>query len=240
MSSRSIPPQSIEYATLLSYVSSRWWFKLPSSPSRKDLNTANQYALALKYNYNQPSQPHTSIYDYIARICAEHDLFYEFFSGEVTLVPIPGSCPHKPDSMWAPKLLADALEKHGLGHAVVAQLERVIPIPKSSLSKDRPPPTKHYDTMAVNTTITPTTNILLVDDVVTRGSTFFGSAWLLSAAYPDVKIRAFAAMRACYLNEFKRLLYPCKGTITLNRDLNPYKSTCMKIENYTQTGLFDV
>ena len=239
MPSRGTTPKPVEYAALLSYVSPKRWSNLPSGSRRRNLNAANQYTLALKNDHNQPSQAHISIYDYVARTCAEQNHFSKFFSEEATLVPVPGSCPHKPGSMWAPELLANALKEHGLGRNVVAHLERVTPVPKSSQSADRVSPTKHRDTMAVKTTVTPPTNILLVDDVVTRGSTFLGSAWLMSEAYPDVEIKAFAAMRTCYVNGFKKLLHPCTGTIRLNQDMDPYKSPCMEVKNYTQTSLFD-
>lgn len=229
----------IEYAALLSYVSPKWWSNLPSGGRRRDLNTANQYTLALKNNRNQPGKGDVSIYDYVARTCVERGLFSEFFSEETTLVPVPGSCPHQRDSMWAPELLANALKKHGLGRNVVAHLERVTPVRKSSRSTDRASPTEHRDTMAVNTTITPPTSILLVDDVITRGSTFFGSAWLISETYPDVEIKAFAAMRANYVNEFTKVLYPCTGTIGLTKNMNPSKSECREVKNHTQARLFD-
>ena len=228
----------VEYAALLSYVSPKRWSGLKSPSRRRDLNTANQYTLALKNNHNQPGNVNISIYDYVARTCVEQNLFPRFFEG-ATLVPVPSSCPYKPGSMWAPELLANALKKHGLGRNVVTHLERVTPVPKSSQSADRASPTEHHDTMVVKTTITPPTNILLVDDVVTRGSVFLGSAWLLSEAYPDVEIKAFAAMSTTYLNRFTTMLHPCTGTIRLNLNMDPFRTPCRKVTKFVQTSLFD-
>lgn len=237
MPSEDVIRRPIEYAALLSYVSPKRWPKHPPDGKRRDLDTANRYTLALKNDHDQPGK-NVPIYDYIAQTCAKQNLFPEFFSEETTLVPVPGSCLHKPDNMWPPELLANALKKCGLGREVVACLERVTPVPKSSQSKDRHPPAKHHSTMAVKTAITPPTNILLVDDVVTRGSIFLGSAWLLFEAYPGVEIKAFAAMRTCFPTEFKRLLCPCTGTIRLNKYGELWRSRCQEVPDHAQTHLF--
>ena len=165
-------------------------------------------------------------------------MFSKFFSEDAMLVPVPGSCPHKPGNMWAPELLAKSMKRYGLGHEVVTCLERVVPISKSSQTRVRPLPTKHHDTMEVKAAITPPTNIMLVDDdVVTRGSTFLGSAWLISEAYPDVKIKAFAAMRTTSVRKFKNVLHPCTGTIELDEAMNPWKSPCQESTEHVQSSL---
>ena len=144
------------------------------------------------------------------------------------------------DSMMAPELLARALKNHGLGSSVVSYLERTKRVRRSSQSPgNRVSPTEHHETIAVNSTVASPTRILLVDDVVTMGSTFLGSAWSLLEAYPDVEIRAFAAMRTSSPNEFKNVLYPCTGTIKLNKHLEPRRGPCQKVVSHVQTSLFD-
>ena len=228
--------EPIKYAALLSYVSPKRWLNLQLGSRRRDLCTANQYTLALKNGYNRPGD-NVSIYDYVARACTEQNVFSKFFSEDAMLVPVPGSCPHKPGNMWSPELLAKSMKRHGLGREVVTCLERVIPISKSSQSSVRPSPTKHHDTMEVKAAITPPTNIMLVDDVVTRGSTFLGSAWLISEAHPDVEIKAFAAMRTTSVGEFKNVLHPCTGTIELDESMNPRKSVCQEATDHIQSSL---
>lgn len=228
------PPRLIEYASLLSYVSpKRWLLDMPDS-KRRDLIVANNYTLALKNNHNQPDTDRR-VYDYVAQTCAEQRLFPRFFSGDVTLVPVPGSCPHEPGSMWAPELLACALEKHGLGCKIVSYLERTEPVRKSSHSPgNRLTPTEHHNTMVVQRRLTAPARILLVDDVVTAGATFLGSAWLMKEAYPDIEIKAFAAMRTIsQMNQFKKLECPCTGILKLNRDMESWKGPCQKVSKHT-------
>lgn len=59
--------------------------------------------------------------------------------------------------------------------------------------------------------------ILLVDDIVTRGTTMLGAASRLRDVFPGVHIRAFAAMRTITPPATFNAIYdPCKGEITLN------------------------
>ncbi|MDQ3902584.1 MAG: hypothetical protein M3247_02875 [Thermoproteota archaeon] len=60
------------------------------------------------------------------------------------------------------------------------------------------------------------TEILLVDDVITRGATFFGAANRLKVAFPTSRIRAFAAMRTISRpEEFRAITDPCIGNISI-------------------------
>jgi phosphoribosylpyrophosphate synthetase len=59
--------------------------------------------------------------------------------------------------------------------------------------------------------------ILLVDDVVTRGATIVGAANKLHDAFPGARIRAFAAMRTISPPQtFSQIVCPCVGKIMLN------------------------
>ncbi len=57
--------------------------------------------------------------------------------------------------------------------------------------------------------------ILLIDDIITRGSSFLGGASRIHDVYPKCEIRAFAAMRTI-TNEFDfgKEYAPVKGEIT--------------------------
>lgn len=236
------PYEPVEYASLLSYVSTRWWrSKTMPYNKRRDLENANNYTLALKNNRTQPSRDDVSIYDYVAKQCSDQNRFPGFFSNDATLVPVPGSCPHEPGSMWVSELLACALEKHGLGCKVVPYLQRTKPVRKSSHSPgNRLSPIEHHDTMAIQHRLTAPPRIMLVDDVVTTGSAFLGSAWLMREAYPDTDVKAFAAMRTiCYVNSFKNLVCPCMGKLTLNSDMEPKKGKCSQAASHVQAKLFD-
>ena len=61
--------------------------------------------------------------------------------------------------------------------------------------------------------------ILLVDDIITRGSTLLGAANKLADAFPNTRIRAFAFMRTITNpSEFESIVKPCTGNITLRED----------------------
>jgi phosphoribosylpyrophosphate synthetase len=62
--------------------------------------------------------------------------------------------------------------------------------------------------------------VIFVDDIVTRGHTFMGAAWRLKKAFPNVEIRAFAAMQTISnKSEFNKYFYPAKGTINYRREI---------------------
>jgi len=61
--------------------------------------------------------------------------------------------------------------------------------------------------------------IVLIDDVVTTGSTLLGCANKLLESYPSSLIRGFAVMRAVSNPvDFKQTLDPIVGAITLHSD----------------------
>ncbi len=64
--------------------------------------------------------------------------------------------------------------------------------------------------------ITEPTNILLVDDLVTRRATFLGAASRIAEMYTNTNIKAFAAMRTISNgSEFSDIIDPRNGTIVL-------------------------
>jgi hypothetical protein len=145
-------------------------------------------------------------------------IFGTFFSASPTLVPVPRSTLPTRDGLWVPDQLCHALRGQGLGAEVAPLLERSEPIPKAarSLSVDRPTASRHYETLRARPGLSAPTEILLVDDVVTAGATLLGSASRLAEAFPDVPIRAFAAVRTISLGgEFRRTSDPVRGTIVL-------------------------
>jgi adenine/guanine phosphoribosyltransferase-like PRPP-binding protein len=73
--------------------------------------------------------------------------------------------------------------------------------------------------MAVQRDLSRVQDILIVDDIVTRGATLLGAANRLCESYPDVPIRAFAAMRTVSNPSiFRALNEPLVWTITLQPD----------------------
>ncbi|MCX6648859.1 MAG: phosphoribosyltransferase [Candidatus Bathyarchaeota archaeon] len=108
----------------------------------------------------------------------------------------------------------------GLGSEVAPCLVRSRPVIKSATSHPslRPTPEAHYESLAVQRRLSEPRNILLIDDIITRGSTLMGSANRLADAYPQANIRAFAAMRTISSPaDFKNFYDPCIGTIELRQ-----------------------
>lgn len=124
----------------------------------------------------------------------------------------------QPNTLWVPMRIATALVKMGLGKEVVSCLVRDDPVPKaaSSVPNERPTAIQHYESMSVQGLLSTPDEILLVDDVVTRGATLLGAANRLADVFPQTRIRAFATMRTISNpNEFEKVLVPCVGTIEL-------------------------
>ncbi|HJW18946.1 MAG TPA: hypothetical protein VJ571_00110 [Candidatus Nitrosotalea sp.] len=147
--------------------------------------------------------------------------FAEYFKTNPVLVPTPNSSLNRLGTLWVPQRIATALVRKGLGSKVVECLSRVTPLPKSatSLAANRPKAFEHYDSMKVKKILHEPDEILLIDDVVTRGSTLLGAANKLADAFPHAHIRAFAAMRTISSqSDFTKINDPCTGTITLVND----------------------
>ena len=66
----------------------------------------------------------------------------------------------------------------------------------------------HAKSFAVTPGLEPPARLLLVDDVVTKGSTFMAAAWLLEKTYPGIAIDAFALARVQSSGAVERVVQP--------------------------------
>jgi predicted amidophosphoribosyltransferase len=139
--------------------------------------------------------------DWIANVIRERMSslpFAHFFQPDLVLVPVPKSSLMQPHTLWVPLRIATALAKICAGSQVDPCLIRTTAVRKAALSKapERPKPKEHYDSLRVQQRVSgpPPKEILLVDDIITRGSTLIGSASRLAEAFPGTRIRAFGAM----------------------------------------------
>ena len=144
-------------------------------------------------------------------------------SPTAVLVPVPKSSLFKEGSLWVPEQIANSLIRSGLGGRSARLLARTRAIAKAatSLSSGGPRPTalEHLQTLAVQTELRSVEEIVLIDDVVTTGSTLLGCANKLLESYPSSLIRGFAVMRAVSNPlDFKQTLDPIVGAITLHSD----------------------
>jgi len=141
-----------------------------------------------------------------------------FWDSQVVLVPVPSHALALKGGLWVPDRIAKAIVSAGLAHSVSPCLTRKSAVPKSSYvsAKGRPTALVHYNSMLVKPPLSKPTRIMLVDDVITRGSTLLAAASLLRNAFPDSIIRAFAVVRTISNpEEFLAFLNPCTGKITL-------------------------
>jgi hypothetical protein len=166
--------------------------------------------------------------DYIDRVAqrtadaVDRRLFEGFFGPDVILVPAPRSVP--PDiknPSWPARAICEALVRHGLCADVELMLERYTSVPKSALlrkSGERPGPELHAATIrAPDQLRAQPRRVTIVDDVVTRGSTLLGCAWVLTKRFPASEVCAFAAVRTMSGSEVEAILDPVdNGRIVLH------------------------
>ena len=77
----------------------------------------------------------------------------------------------------------------------------------------------HYSSIECTSLVPPPKEIVLVDDIITRGSTMLGCASRIKEIFPDIPIKGFAVLRTMSNpDEFKKIEDPCTGTITLVGD----------------------
>jgi predicted amidophosphoribosyltransferase len=144
--------------------------------------------------------------------------FASFFNSNTILVPVPKSSLMQKDTLWVPEKIANAMVKAGIGKQVECCLSRAKPVQKaaSSSPSERPTALQHYESLCVQSSLCKPEEIILVDDVITRGATILGCANRLVEAFPQCQVRAFAAMRTISNpHEFEKVVNPCIGTIDL-------------------------
>ena len=157
-------------------------------------------------------------------------LLGEFLGRDALLVPVP---PHSQvkdypadRSLWVPDRIAAHMEELGLGRGLVA-LRREREVPKSStrLKRTERRTATHYESLGViSDEDLNGKRVVLIDDVVTTGSTMLGSARRILDRYPEARIVGFAAMRTVSdPHKFRGTLDPVAGCIVHNEDCTTYR-----------------
>ena len=144
--------------------------------------------------------------------------FASFFQPNTILIPTPKSSLMQPGTLWVPERIARALVRMGIGKEVVSCLIRTKPVRKaaSSAPEERPISAEHYESMEVQGLLSEPDEIVLIDDIVTRGATLLGAANRLADAFPKAHIYAFAAMRTISNpDQFEKWYDPLVETIRL-------------------------
>ncbi len=117
------------------------------------------------------------------------------FDGDPCLVPVPRSGLTKAHTVWPARRIAEELVRQGLGGDVVPVISRAVAVAKSAGNPERPGLAEHLHSLAVQKSFRPPSRLLLVDDVVTSGTTLMACMQRLADAFPGVPIGAFALAR---------------------------------------------
>lgn len=201
-------PSSLEFASLLQY----------SPRGTSDVSKQSRvvtYALKQDGVYSK-----RNVIDYSAEVVeqelASHAFLADYFADDVSLVPVPRSSPQRAEALWPPLRICQALLKRGLVKEVLPCLKRKSPVRKASLpGLKRPEPADHFNSILLTSQPSPMpARITLVDDVITRGSSFMGIFPHLAAAFPGVPIHCFAIVRTVSMGEISTIREPVCGTVT--------------------------
>ena len=122
------------------------------------------------------------------------------FEGHPMLVPVPGSGLTKPNTVWPAKRVCEELLRQGFGEDVLPALKRTTSVPKSAGSLDRPPLAEHVRSLTVQKGLTPPSRLLLVDDVVTSGTTMIHSHMPPMALALAISVRRSCSARSANLS----------------------------------------
>lgn len=161
-----------------------------------------------------------SYLDRVAERIAEVDALRDLFGPAVVIVPAPRSAPLTKGALWPAERICAAMLRRGLAGEVRPCLRRATAVPKSatSLPHLRPRARRHYDSMSVDAQLNlrPPQRIVVVDDVVTRGSTLLAACSRLADTFPDASVTAFAAERTMTNAEIVDMLEPTVGEIRID------------------------
>jgi hypothetical protein len=156
------------------------------------------------------------------------DPIRDFISEERFLVPVPGSGRTTAENFWGPKLICEALVAAGVGAGALPILNRAAGVPKSAFAApgERPPPSRHFESMIAEVDLTTPLSLTLVDDVLTKGSTAVGAALRILHALPQADIKVFSVFRTCNLvPEITAVTQPILGRLIYQERLDTVHRT---------------
>ena len=142
-----------------------------------------------------------------------------FFGPQSLLIPVPQSTSRGRASPWAAWRLARQMRAVGLGGGVCPVLSRRAAVRRSSVAWkwERPTVGEHFDSFEIVADACQWTELVLVDDVVTKGRTLMAAALRLRQVFPEAQVRAFALVRTMgMVADVARVLDPCVGEIHWN------------------------
>lgn len=113
------------------------------------------------------------------------------------LVPAPKSGVHKAGGLWPSERIAHALVAEGLGREVLSCVRRKTAVRKAAWNPgNRPSVREHIESMeVVPDLVLASSDVVVVDDIVTEGVMMMACATLLRRSFPNIEVKGFAVMR---------------------------------------------
>lgn len=144
------------------------------------------------------------------RVDENLDVFPGCFGPDVGLVPMPRSSPIRQEDLWPSRLICEALVAQNLARSIHNCLTRTREVSKAAVTQGPRRVTPHVDSLRLQLEPGLPSRLLIVDDVVTSGSTLLAAASL----FADLEqVRAFAVLRSMGSDEVDSILDPCVGII---------------------------
>jgi len=131
----------------------------------------------------------------LSELCQDNVGLREVFNGKAALVPIPRSTPRSKDALWPSLRIAEALKRYDLGSEVLIAVERTVNIRSShGAGRNRPSVAEQVETLrwCLPLTAKPS-RIILVDDVITKGTTAWACRQVIQEQVPTAEVVVFAA-----------------------------------------------
>lgn len=207
-------PSSLVFASFLNY-----------SPRGRSEISQSSKAFALKLKANRVVVPifRTTAAEYLVSRIAPGlpgSTLAAFFRPSDAMVPVPTSAVSRPGTVWPAFEVARALVGAGFGCEVLPMLSRRESMRKSAYAPagSRPTIDEHLDSLSVQRLVGRGERLVLVDDLITKGTTLFAAFLALRKVDPTRDVVAFAAMRTLGLQpEIDRIAEPVVGDIRFNQ-----------------------
>jgi len=202
--------------SLLSTISCASWLVYATRATDENAKRVKNLILQIKTDRSHPSTGLPMVRMVIEGIAKRlDDDARAVFDGQLMLVPVPGSSLTKPHTVWPSRRVCEELVNQGLGEDILTAASRTTAVPKSAGSATRPTLDQHLSSLTIQAGLNPPSRLLLVDDVVTSGTTMMACAIKLAQAFPGIPVSGFALARVQSTGNPTRVLDPIIERVTI-------------------------